>query len=188
MRILYGIYYCISKITSYLFGFRIGNKSLIRLPLSIKGGSNISIGSNCFIGKNSRIYCYKYLPLLCGNVEIGDNFNAQRNMYISSLEKITIGNNVLVGSDVMIIDNDHVVKPGIVGFFGFITEPVIIEDNVWIAEKACILKGITVGKYSIIGASSVVTKNVPPYSMAVGNPARVIKKYNMSTKAWELIG
>ena len=53
--------------------------------------------------------------------------------------------------------------------------PVIIEDNVWVGEFAAILKGVTVGKGSIIGSHSVVTKDVPPYSIAVGNPARIVR-------------
>lgn len=53
--------------------------------------------------------------------------------------------------------------------------PVVIEDNVWIGEFAAILKGVTVGKGSIIGSHCVVTQDVPPYSIVVGNPARVVK-------------
>lgn len=54
--------------------------------------------------------------------------------------------------------------------------PVIIEDNVWIGDKAIILPNVTIGKGSIIGAGAVVTKDIPPYCIAVGNPAKVIRK------------
>ncbi|MBL4677498.1 MAG: hypothetical protein JKY70_15040 [Mucilaginibacter sp.] len=66
------------------------------------------------------------------------------------------------------------------------TKPVIIEDNVWIGETVSVLPGVTIGKGSIIGASAVVTKNIPPYSIAVGNPAKVIKTYNFESNSWEI--
>ena len=56
------------------------------------------------------------------------------------------------------------------------TKPVIIEDDVWIGTRVTILKGVTVGKGAIIGACSVVTKDVPPHSIVVGNPAKVVKE------------
>ena len=67
------------------------------------------------------------------------------------------------------------------------TRPVFIEDNVWIGESVSVLPGVRIGKNSIIGANSVVTKNIPENSIAVGNPARVIKKYNFETSFWEKI-
>ena len=54
--------------------------------------------------------------------------------------------------------------------------PVLIEDSVWIGDNVVVLSGVTIGKGSVIGANSVVTKDIPPYSMAVGCPAKVIKK------------
>jgi len=61
---------------------------------------------------------------------------------------------------------------------------IIIEDECWIGANAVITAGVTIGKHSVIAAGSVVTKNIPPYSVAVGNPARVIKQYNFETKQW----
>lgn len=63
----------------------------------------------------------------------------------------------------------------------------MIDDNVWLGELVCIMPGVTVGKGSIVGAHSVVTHDIPPYSIAVGSPAKVIKQYNFSTKIWEAI-
>ena len=66
-------------------------------------------------------------------------------------------------------------------------KPVIIHDDVWIGEMVSILPGVEIGKGSIIGANSVVTKYIPDYSIAAGNPAKVIKQYNFNTKRWEKI-
>ncbi len=67
---------------------------------------------------------------------------------------------------------------------GFSVSPVILEDNVWVGANCVVLPGVTIGRNSIVGAGSVVTKNIPPYSLAVGNPARVIKCYMHDTHRW----
>lgn len=64
---------------------------------------------------------------------------------------------------------------------------VRIKSGCWIGEKCILLQGVTIGKKSIIGAGSVVTKDIPDYSIAVGNPARVIKRYNFESHNWERI-
>lgn len=64
------------------------------------------------------------------------------------------------------------------------TKPVTIGRNCWIGARVIILPGVTIGNFSIIGAGSVVTKDIPEYSIAVGNPAHVIKKWDPDSKAW----
>nr|WP_262895498.1 acyltransferase [Mucilaginibacter segetis] len=65
------------------------------------------------------------------------------------------------------------------------TKQITIHDNVWIGANSVVTAGVTIGKHAIIGAGSVVTKDIPAYSVAVGNPARVIKKYNFETQTWQ---
>jgi acetyltransferase-like isoleucine patch superfamily enzyme len=65
--------------------------------------------------------------------------------------------------------------------------PVIIEDEVWIGNGACILPNVTIGKHSIIGSNAVVTKDIPPYCVAAGVPAKIIKQYNPQTEKWEKV-
>ena len=67
---------------------------------------------------------------------------------------------------------------------GFDIREVVIEENVWIGSNSVILPGVTIGKNSVIGAGAVVTKNIPPFSVAVGNPARTIKRYDDEKKQW----
>jgi acetyltransferase-like isoleucine patch superfamily enzyme len=67
------------------------------------------------------------------------------------------------------------------------TKVITISDDVWIGANSVITAGVTVGKHSVIGAGSVVTKDIPAYAVAAGNPAKVLKKYNFDTEAWEKI-
>lgn len=95
---------------------------------------------------------------------------------VSAASSITIGNHVLLGSGCLVTDSDaHPVDPderrqgG-----GGVSKPIDIEDDVFIGARAIVLKGVTIGKGSVIGAGAVVTKSVPAYSLAVGNPAKVV--------------
>jgi acetyltransferase-like isoleucine patch superfamily enzyme len=115
-------------------------------------------------------------------LEIGAHCNFGGFNHITCTNKIFIGNNVLTGRWVTISDNNHgdtsqemlqmhpsdrpVVSKG----------PVIIEDDVWIGDKATILAGVHIGKGAVIAANAVVTNDVPAYSVAAGNPAKIIKR------------
>jgi lipopolysaccharide O-acetyltransferase len=100
---------------------------------------------------------------------------------------------VLIASKVFISDINHGCYSGLPQDSPFSkpndrelsTKPVLIEENVWIGENVCVMPGVTIGFGTIIGAGSVVTKSIPAYSIAVGNPAKVIKKYNLLNKIWE---
>jgi lipopolysaccharide O-acetyltransferase len=108
------------------------------------------------------------------------------------MEKVKIGNNVLIASKVFISDHSHGRYDGIDQDSPdtipkdrkLFCKPVIIEDNVWIGEFVSILPGVTIGKGSIIGTMSVVNKSIDAYSIAVGCPARVIKRYDFDQKKW----
>ena len=128
------------------------------------------------LGKKPLIdsYCYFRYPW---NIYIGDFVSINRGVKIfnSSLIncKINIGNNVRIGPEVKILGATH--------DYNYLNLPdlgknVIIGDNVWIGCGALILPGVIIGEGAVIGAGSVVTKNIPPWSIAVGNPAKVIKK------------
>lgn len=122
---------------------------------------------------------YTFESIYCGNhVSLGSNAHI-----IATRSKILIGNHVMFGPDVMIHGGNH--RIDIVGrYMDTITElekrpeddkDVIIEDDVWIGSRAIILHGVTLGRGCIVAAGSVVTKNVPPYAIVGGMPAKVIK-------------
>lgn len=113
-------------------------------------------------------------------VVIGNDCDFGEYLHLTCINKVAIGSGVLTGRWVTITDNSHGrademdsgIPPHQRGLYS--KGPVIIEDNVWIGDKATILPGVTIGKNSIIGANAVVTKSVPANSMVVGNPARMI--------------
>ena len=126
-------------------------------------------------GKN----CVVEQPLFCTygyNTTVGDNFFLNVNGKLMDSGKITIGNNVFIAPNVCIITEEHAmdVEQRIQGLE--YTHPVTIGDNVWICACALVLPGVTIGEGSVIGAGSVVTKDIPAHCLAVGNPCKVIRK------------
>ena len=107
-------------------------------------------------------------------IEIGNNFYMNANCHI--LGEIYIGNDVMIGPKVIIWGRDHGIKKNeLMNKQAHNKKPIYIEDDVWIGAGAIILKGVTISKGAVIGAGSVVTKDIPEYAIAVGNPAKIIK-------------
>ncbi|MFF2911559.1 sugar O-acetyltransferase [Paenibacillus sp. NPDC057934] len=122
--------------------------------------------------------CVVEQPLFCTygyNTTVGDNFFLNVNCKLMDSGKITIGNNVFIAPNVCLITEEHAmdVEQRLAGLE--YTHPVHIGDNVWICAGAIVLPGVTIGANSVIGAGSVVTKDIPPDSLAVGNPCKVIR-------------
>lgn len=167
---------------------------LIRLPIDVRGKKGINFGKNLTTGKHCRLESFSK----DGNKTLFFGTNVQINdfVHINALKNVKIGDNVLIASKVFITDLEHgsykgdeydSVPDSIVKDRDLSSHDVIIEDNVWIGEMVSILPGVTIGKNSIIGSNSVVTKSIPENSIAVGNPAKVIKQYNFETKHWEKV-
>ena len=162
----------------------VGPNSIILKLESFLNPKQISIGSNTIIEKGALLRCYNASDNRIGKIFIGDNVNIGLNCNISSCNRIEIGNGVLTGRNVMINDNSHGDTKSRMDLQGnpinrsvISKGSVIIGDNVWIGENVVILSGVTVGENSIIGANSVVTKDIPPFSIAGGIPAKIIKQY-----------
>ena len=117
-------------------------------------------------------------------------------VHMVAMERISIGNNVLMASHVFISDNSHGSYKGDSRDSNptipptereYVTAPVSIGNNAWIGEGVCIMPGVNIGEGCVIGAHSIVTKDIPDYCIAVGSPAKVVKKYNFDTNHWEKI-
>ncbi|MBF7066134.1 acyltransferase [Aliarcobacter butzleri] len=114
------------------------------------------------------------------NISIGKNSTLNQGVIIDGFGGIKIGEGVRIASGTVINTADHNFENPNEFIYkqGYICAPVIIGDDVWIGANVCINKGVTIGKGSVIGAGSVITKDIPSYSIAVGVPAKVIRKRN----------
>lgn len=167
---------------------------LVRFPIDIRGKRNIKLGENFTSGYSCRIETHNKIKK--DTIIIGKNVQINDFVHIVAREQVKIGDNVLIASKVFITDLQHgsykgnqkdsdpLIPPISRELF---SDPVIIEDNVWIGEFVSIMPGCIIGKGSIIGSNSVVTKTIPPFSIAVGIPAKVIKVFNFTTHRWDKI-
>ena len=170
------------------------NARIIRFPIDVRGKKYISFGTKLTTGRGCRIESYKFNDTT-PKLKIGDSVQINDYVHISCTKSISIGNNVLIASKVFISDNNHgkysgeeQSNPYEIAINRLISsDDIIIEDNVWIGENVCVLSGVRIGANSIIGANSTVTNNIPSNTIAVGNPAKVIKKFNENTDKWEKV-
>ena len=110
------------------------------------------------------------------NIEVGDNFFANYNLTILDVGKVTIGSNVQFAPNVSIYTAGHPLHPDSRNSGYEYGLPVIIGDNVWIGGNVVLLPGVTVGSNSVIGAGSVVSRDIPEWVVAVGSPCRVVRR------------
>ncbi len=162
--------------------------SVIKSPLSIDGGKNIHIGSNVCIQYKTWLASLPLTQIGGGNSEllIEDGCILGHFNHIYATKSIILHKDVLTADKVYISDNLH-------GYEDIMTpirkQPIVqnrdveIGEGSWIGENVCIL-GVHIGKHCVIGANSVVTHDIPDYSVAVGSPAKVIKRYNFEKKQW----
>lgn len=165
-------------------------------------------GKNLRVGKNVRFISLK-------NVELGDNVDIADGAVFAPLmgehpSRIIVGNNVHFGSQNRIASKDAVIIEDDVLFAAFVhvtdhshdyhdislpisrqgvigKGPVVIKRGAWLALGCHILSGVTVGEHSVVAANAVVTKDVPPYTVVGGNPARIISQYDFETNAWKRV-
>lgn len=168
---------------------------LIRRPIEIRGKNFINFGRKLTTGVGCRIEAFPFISEEI-IIKFGDNIEINDYVHIAGLKSVIIGSNVLIASKVFITDIQHGIYSGnfqhdnpnsIPKQRSLSSKQVVVEDNVWIGESVSILPGVKIGRGSIIGANSVISKSIPPNSIAVGNPAKVIKTYNFTTHKWEKV-
>lgn len=126
-------------------------------------------------GKNA----YIEPPFHCDygwNIEVGDNFYANYNLTVLDVGKVTAGDNVQIAPNVSLYTAGHPLHPDSRNSGYEYGIPITIGDNVWIGGNVVVLPGVTIGSNSVIGAGSVVSKDIPAWSLAVGNPCRVVRQ------------
>ena len=135
------------------------------------------IGENCYIEPPLHANWGKY-------THFGNNVYANFNLTLVDDTDIFVGDNVMFGPNVIIATAGHPVDPPLREKVAQFNIPVRIGKNVWIGAGAIVLPGVTIGDHSVIGAGSVVTKDIPPNVVAVGNPCRVLREINDRDKEY----
>lgn len=161
-----------------------GKESVIAYRANrLQGLQHVFVGTNSRIGRGVQITVWDKVEVqpAAPRIIIGDFCCIRDYAHITAINSIVIGNNVLTGTNVLITDNSH----GEITFsqIGIRPEirplcskgPVTIEDNVWLGNNVCVMPNVTIGRDSVIGANAVVTHDIPPFSVAVGVPAKVVK-------------
>ena len=165
-----------------------GKKSTLSFPFQVDGAKYISVGNQVYIHKGAWLLALKNqkeAPKLI----ISNKTYIGRFFHLVCVQKINICKNVLISDKVYISDNLHDYKDITIPIKDQMilsTGGVSIGENSWIGENVCII-GASVGKHCVIGANSVVVRDIPDYSIAVGSPAKVIKRFNTTNNSWERV-
>lgn len=143
--------------------------------------------NNFVLGENSTIEDFATINNGVGDIIIGNRTRIGLGCVL--IGPVKIGNDIMFAQNIVVSGLNHgyqdiTIPPSLQKVE---TKETIIEDDVWIGANSVIVAGVTVGKHSVIAAGSVVTKNVEPFSVVAGNPARPLKKYNFEIKTWEKV-
>lgn len=169
-----------SRLIYGTFFERFGRRSVIIKPILIANPHLISVGDRVLIRNGSRIEIVLDGTNKDPRISIGNNTNIEQNVHIICHCSVKIGNDVSITANCVIVDTEHPFDDASDGTkIGnrISTAPsfVEIEDGCFIGTGACILPNVRIGAGSVIGSNSVVTRDIPPYSVAMGQPARVVR-------------
>lgn len=156
----------------------------------------MALGTGLTSGPGLRLDAFPHQGVTGTVLRIGNDVQVNDYVHIAAVESVILGDRVLIASKVFISDHNHGdfkgdgphVSPTVAPIErALFVAPVVIADDVWIGEGAAVLPGVSIGKGAVIGAMSVVTRDVPEFCVAAGSPARLLKRYNFDTSAWEKI-
>lgn len=176
----------------------LGNsKMCVDYTARIEGMRNIVVSNKIYAGKHFWLSTYEHYQNqhFSPKIVFKGLFYASDFCHIGATNYVEIGDNVLFGSKVYVTDHGHGLYSGN-GLHSFpevapvkrdldADKQVIIGDNVWVGDNVVILPGVRIGNGCVIGSNAVVSKDLPDYCIAVGIPAKVIKRYNFTTRKWE---
>lgn len=169
-------------------GLKIGPRSYFRGLSKMKIGDNFAAGEGLWMEAVTRFRNQRFNPL----ITIGQCVSVSNWVHIGCTHEITIGEYTLIGSKVVIVDHNHgqyvishsspMVPPAMRTLDA--ESSVTIGRNVWLGDSVAVLPGARIGEGSVIAANSVVSGEIPPFTIAAGVPARVIKRFDFTTQQW----
>jgi lipopolysaccharide O-acetyltransferase len=161
----------------------------------LRGLTYIHIGKNFQADEGLWLAAVKAYPgqqTFSPSIVIGNNVSVSRWSHIAATHRVEIGDGVLIGSKVLITDHNHGQYQ--MGTLGIDTPPalrpldrdraVVIGKNVWLGDGVVVMPGVTIGDGCVIGANSVVTRDIPPFTIAAGVPASALKRFDFTTQEW----
>lgn len=162
-----------------------GGANYIGLHVKFINRGRISLGDNVIIRPSSCIYANGKMSV----VKFGNGIEIGNHSTISSVNEVVIEDNVLTGPHVFISDHNHeyrnpiipICKQGVMVQDG---SKVVIGEDSWLGTNVVVVGNVRIGKHCVIGANSVVTKDIPDYSVAAGIPCKVIKRYEFEKEEW----
>lgn len=169
--------------------YRVGRRTSVSPPFYTENPGFIQLGQQVYVGPYCRIEAYppevkdgREAPIL----KIGNRVTMEHGVHISCAESLVIEDDVMIAGHCYISDNNHSFDPQGPSYKKQPSDSkrTRIGAGVWIGQNVCILAGADVGERSVIGAGSVVKGHIPSYSIAVGSPARVVRRYCFETKSW----
>lgn len=173
----------------------------INLPRNIANPQNIHVGDNVNLGPGCFLLALTEYPTLKMRnsefnqatqqfnpiIRIGNNVSATADVQISALESITIEDDVMFASNVFVGDHQHGYQNADIPYKYqpiWKISPITIKKGCWIGQNVIVMPGVTIGEHSIIGANSMVNRDIPPRCIAAGSPASVIKRWDEQTQSW----
>jgi len=176
------------------------NNLVIDRPRRIINSKHVHVGDDVYLGPGSMITAIESYPdkglhppenlvvnSYTPNILIGNRVNSTGSLIIAALNKIEIGDDVIFASNVFISDGQHGNQDiGLAYKYQPMQKlsPIAIGRGCWVGQNVLILSGVTIGEMSIIGANSLVTKDLPPRCIAFGNPARIVKLWDENKNSW----
>jgi acetyltransferase-like isoleucine patch superfamily enzyme len=173
----------------------------IKMPREIHNPQLMLVGDDVKVGPNSVLKAITRYPgdwmrhpqgahieqTFTPRIAIGHRVTATAGLHIAACREITIEDDVMFASNVLLVDSSHAYRNANTpykyqGFFKL--EPILIRRGAWIGQNVVVMPGVTIGELAIIGANSVVTHDIPDQCIAIGIPARVVKRWDSALSEW----
>lgn len=159
-------------------GVSFASSDTVTILSNSKLGDYVRVRGNVCIGESSHIRAFTNLDARGGSISIGNFCSLNDYCVIYGMGGVVVGNQVLIATHTIFVSSNHSYQNSKIPIRlqQIVLREIVVEDDVWIGANCTILAGVTIGSGSVIGAGSVVNKDIPPYSVAVGVPAKIIKK------------
>lgn len=165
---------------------RFGRGTLVVAPIAIEGAEHIHLGDNVYVAAQTCLAAQPHTGVAKPRLEIGDGCRIGRFNHFYATRRVVLGPKVLTANGVYIADNVHGYRDVAVAPMDQPVEQlpdVEIGEGSWLGHNACVM-GVRIGRHCVVGANAVVTRDLPDYSVAVGAPAIVIRRFDSGTGTW----